>query len=374
MPEDMSPSAEILRIDGQPSANGAEAKGSLVDQQERACDFGCCTFVLDWYRKINARTAANSSLQSESCPKCHGVFSHSSSLLPAIVLGGKDKMGQTIMEIYVCGEDYAIYRSRQGVYIHFADCRVRERQQRANYVEISQKLCRLRFLISQMARWLFAHSRFVKNGGFYDHQIAEALHLALQGKSNEANQILDSGLALAEERITNENRVRYLLACLLIALIPSGAVWALYRSDQIITGQIWVPYLIAAAAGATGAVFSITSRIQDLELKPVAQSVMNYIMGALRVLTGFVAGAIILFIINGTVFGEGVIKIFEAPSMTELTARSWKCIVLVGFLGGFAERLVPSLLKNLQSRVENRPTDEQRGAAPDKEVPNSPNS
>jgi hypothetical protein len=112
---------------------------------------------------------------------------------------------------------------------------------------------------------------------------------------------------------------------------------------------------MAAAAGAAGAVFSIASRIQHLDLKPSIQSVMNYVLGALRVLTGFVAGAIILFIINGTVFGEGVLKIFEGVTeMTALTASNWKSIVLVGFLAGFAERLVPSLLKNLQSGVENQ--------------------
>jgi hypothetical protein len=47
--------------------------------------------------------------------------------------------------------------------------------------------------------------------------------------------------------------------------------------------------------------------------------------------------------------------------------------VLVGFLGGFAERLVPSLLSTLQSRVEKRiaedrannvATEEPKDAAP----------
>lgn len=118
--------------------------------------------------------------------------------------------------------------------------------------------------------------------------------------------------------------------------------------------------------------FSIALRVQDLDLKPFAQSVMNYVMGALRVLTGFVAGATILFIINGTVLGEGIVKVLTSP-MSELSVESWKCIVLVGFLGGFAERLVPSLLSTLQSRVENR-ISEDRGKnvaneAPKEEAP-----
>jgi hypothetical protein len=257
--------------------------------------------------------------------------------------------------MYLSGEDYKIYRTRQGVNVNFADYRWREREQRAFYAEISSDLCQLRFLTNQMARSVFALWDFTKDGGFYDHQIAGAIYLALQGDVEGANNILKTGLILAEHRITNENRVRYLLACLVIGLIPGSVVWALCRNGLIASGQIWVPYLMAAAAGAAGAVFSIASRIQHLDLKPYIQSVMNYVLGALRVLTGFVAGAIILFIINGTVFGEGVIKIFEGVTeMTALTAANWKCIVLVGFLAGFAERLVPSLLKNLQSGVENQ--------------------
>jgi hypothetical protein len=59
--------------------------------------------------------------------------------------------------------------------------------------------------------------------------------------------------------------------------------------------------------------------------------------------------------------------------MSDLSVESWKCIVLVGFLGGFAERLVPSLLSTLQSRVEKRiaedrannvATEEPKDAAP----------
>jgi hypothetical protein len=169
--------------------------------------------------------------------------------------------------------------------------------------------------------------------------------LGLARKVRAANHILNTGLCLAEERVTNKNRVRYLLACFLVGLIPVFGLCLLGWAMRLPLDEVWVPYLMAAAAGAVGAVFSIASRVQDLDIKPFAQSVMNYVMDALRVLTGFVAGAIILLVINGAVFGEGVVtKLLESP-MTEPPARSWTCIVLMGFLGGFAERLVPSLLQ-----------------------------
>jgi hypothetical protein len=249
-------------------------------------------------------------------------------LLPMIVLGAKDKMGQIIQQVYLAGEDYTIYRTRQGVLVNFADCRVREREQRACYAQISEKLCRLRFLTSQMARWPFGLNR---NGGFYDHQIGEAMNLAVQVKKdktggtsdlNKATEILNSGLILADEQVTNENRVRYLIACVLVALVPIITLWLLYRSPPF---KAFMPYMLAAAAGAAGAVFSIAMRAQDLDLKPFAQSVMNYVMGAVRVLTGFVAGAIILFIVNGTVLGTPPVSGSTgwAASATRPPATSW---------------------------------------------------
>ena len=85
----------------------------------------------------------------------------------------------------------------------------REREQRACYAEVAEKLCGLRFLTSQMARWTFGLRPLNRNGGFYDHQIAEAIYLALQKHSDKANRILDDGLELAADRIANENRIRY---------------------------------------------------------------------------------------------------------------------------------------------------------------------
>jgi hypothetical protein len=362
MPDDMPLSANVgaglARLDVTISIVGIEGQSTSFDQPEKSCAFGCCSFVTAWAGKAHAPVA-------EICSKCDGMFSGTTWLLSRIVIGGKDKMGQVVRQLYLSGEDYTIYRTLQGVNVHFADCRARERTQRAKYEKISQKLVRLRFLTGQMAPWAFAPNPFVKRAGFYDHQIAQAIYLALQGKPDEASQILDAGLGLAEDRITNENRVRYLFACLLVGLIPGIALWL----NWLPPGEICAPYLAAAAAGAAGAVFSIALRVQDLNLKPFAQSVMNYVMGALRVLIGFVAGAIILFIINGTIFGEGIVKVFKTISMTELSAESWKCILLAGFLGGFAERLVPSLLKNLQSGVENRVADDRNSGAPGKQLP-----
>jgi hypothetical protein len=314
----------------------------IVQGASAASCFGSCNFVKHWLGKVEGIERAH--LGVEMCDQCQGLFSSGSSLLSQIKVGAQDKMQKTILQVYLAGEDYRIYRTCQGVYVNFADCRLRERKQRKNYAEVCDRLCNLRFLTSQLARWwpFFIQNWLQRSGGFYDHQIAEAIHLALQENVDDANKILDRGLKLAENRLTNENRVRYLFAYLFFALIPAVLLWCLYPRGSTSPPSLWFLFL-AGGAGAIGAVFSIGMRILDLDLHPCQQTVMNYIMGGLRVLIGFTAGALILLLATHTEIGKGIISLFDPPPITD-----WHSIALLGFLGGFAERLVPLLLGKLE--------------------------
>lgn len=321
----------------------------MVQDESTASDFGTCSFVKHWCEKVDRTEPAH--LGVEMCGHCHGLFSQDSSLLSQIKVDAIDKMQQAILQVYLAGEDYKIYRTCQGVHVHFADCRLRERKQRKNYAEVSDRLCYLRFLTSQIARWPFIQNWLQKSGSFYDHQIAEAICLALQENVQETKQILDRGRELAENRLTNENRARYLLSCLLVALIPTVVLWWLYPWASTTPSDLWAVFL-AAGAGATGAVFSIGMRILHLELHPCQQSVMNYIMGGLRVLIGFTAGALILLLVTHTDIGKGITSLLEPPTIAD-----WHSIALLGFLGGFAERLVPLLLGKLEkATVDSKST------------------
>ena len=58
-------------------------------------------------------------------------------------------------------------------------------------------------------------------------------------------------------------------------------------------------------------------RVQNLNLRPCEQSVMNYIMGSLRVLTGFTAGVLLLLLITHTVLGKAIQALFEPESAVD---------------------------------------------------------
>src|SRR6185437_15661756 len=85
------------------------------------------------------------------------------------------------------------------------------------------------------------------------------------------------------------------------------------------------------------------------------RSAMNSAMGAMRVLLGAVAGAMILLICNATIIGEPVVKVLEKFTETDTLAtlgpRNWVWIGMLGVLGGFAERLVPNLLGSAASKA-----------------------
>jgi len=327
-------------------------------------DLGGCEFVERWAKKVNDKTIGPGDV--EICGVCHSLFSADSLLLSQIKVGARDKLEQEILQVYASGEGYKIYRTREGVNVHFADCRRREQKQREKYLSVLGKLCRLRFLASQMGRWPFVLRWLNKTGGFYDHQIAEAICLALEGDAKASDQLLDDGLALAANRLTNENRIRYLAACLAVALLPAALVAWLYLFHQAPHPE-WYSVLLAGATGAIGAAFSITMRVQSLNLHPCEHSVMNYIMGSLRVLTGFTAGILLLLLITHTVLGKAIQALFEPAS-----AVDWQNISLVGFLGGFAERLVPSLLATFERRAGTETGEEPSGSSPGQAAPAPP--
>lgn len=294
--------------------------------------------------------------QRQSCARCAAVFDKDWMPLADLQLGGKDKLGYRVVEVYGRTDEYAVYRSTHGVHVHFADCREREREQRANLMPIQTRLCRLRYLSGQMLWDMLLQGG---QGGFYDHEIAEAIALAIQRRQGDADGILATGEAQATDRLESENRIAYFLACLVSTVLFIGVLLAFGLGAEG-GDRVWRAYAAAAAFGAVGATFSIGARVNDLSLKPCQQSILNYAMGVLRVLIGATAGSLILLICTGSVIGEPVVKVLEKFSgelstLGALSGTTWMWIGLLGLLGGFAERLVPDLLGTAVSKATPQP-------------------
>jgi hypothetical protein len=292
-----------------------------------------------------------------------------------------DKLGNLVQEILWLGTNYAIYRSNKGVYVHFSNCQEEEKNQRKKFTAIAPELCELRYLTTELAtraHWWRSAIRWPgrsapEAGGpsassdrkyaLFEHNMGQALMLRLEdeanpaeadpAKPNPANEIAKQALAMAVQRVTNDNTIRYLIACLACGAVLIAIGFALFWLMTFFGPDAtkWNFYVVAGMFGAIGAVFSIATRLQALELKPCHQSNMNYWMSAIRVGMGVVAAIVLLLLFASTTVGQTIVKQLIGSDMTN--GVPWETAAILGFIAGFAERLVPNLLHQTIDKIES---------------------
>jgi hypothetical protein len=265
-------------------------------------------------------------------------------LLCQLKEGQKDKLEHLVEEIFWIGQQYAVYRSEKGVYVQFSDSPDVEAVQRRRFTAISPELCELRYLTYEMRSHSFR--RLISQtsshpSSLYEHNMAQAVALVMEENADQGRELAKQALKMAVTRVTNDNTVKYLGCCL--------ACWAVFITAGFISlRQLPLEsqahgFVVAAMAGVTGAMFSVATRLQNFQLHPCQQSSMNYLMASTRIGIGFVSGPLLL-LLGLTVLKEPLSGLL--PKMGE-----WQQTAVLGFIGGFAERLVPNLLKRTSSEI-----------------------
>jgi len=274
----------------------------------------------------------------------------------------RDKLGNLVLEIFWLGSDFAIYRTERGVFVHFADCPEEARVQRCNFTEISPELCELRFLTSQMRHvgWLQRFLRrkkivpreenhgdedtsFQEDPGdsLFDHNIAQAIMLAMEGKTPASKRLVKATLSMAVLRATNDNTIRYVMSCVLAAMAVFAASPIVIAGLYYFEAMSLMGYVTASLFGTLGAVFSIITRVQAFEMKPCQQSNMNYWMASTRIGIGVMGGFMLFLIADNTTARN----LFNPDLFGSGALQNWQGAAVIGFLGGFAERLVRTMFK-----------------------------
>jgi hypothetical protein len=278
-------------------------------------------------------------------------------LLGELKAGKSDKLGNKILELLWFGRNYAIYRSAKGVHVHFSDCLEEEKEQRERFTAICPELCELRYLTSKMRSNLFGWRGRFDQSSLYDHNIAQAVMLTMENHVEPAREIAKHALIMAAQRATNDNKLIYVRAAVIcwIVFIITGIIFYHYS-----TSELW-PYVVAAMAGGTGALFSIATRLQEFELRPCDQSNMNKWMSMIRIGVGVIAGASVLILLC---FSDAV----KQPS-SAIAPIPWTVATFLGLIGGFAERLVPSLFRRAVETIESGGTPVLAARAKEKDKP-----
>ena len=258
--------------------------------------------------------------------------------LKDIRVGNKDGRGIPITQIYAAqSEEYVIYQAGE-VMVHFADDPAKEQAQRKAILPVSSARAEVNALVQGLTCREIC-----------DRQLAYALQLALDGDIDGAKGTVAAAKAFVLAKCAARGRFQYLkwsygTAAVLIGLlfVASG-----FYPLQPASSDLW----LAAKAGLVGAAFSIALAIRGRTVALDTDLLDNVTDGTLPLLIGVISAGVLLLL-----FACGIVpslKIGDADFKPN--ALTWEMVLVIGFVGGFLERLVPDLLekKNSQSNGGN---------------------
>jgi hypothetical protein len=274
-----------------------------------------------------------------------------------VKIGASDLTGKLIEEVYIkVRPQYAVYRTADRVVIQYADDETLATEQRRLMSTVNLVRAQISGLICDWAR--SRYKAFKDKSAKYESRVASALILCLEGDGVAALASLnDTKEDIIAER-TSWGRFEYLISASIFSLIAIGVFTVLqhkfFHFPQP-SGNIW----LAARAGTIGAFFSIALGIRDRTVLTNLHRRDNLADGALRILIGIVAAGVLVLMLSS--------KLLPAFRIGDAGISggdiSWQTVLVVGFVAGFLERLVPDLLKQTASTdVEKAPSSDKSAA------------
>ena len=246
-----------------------------------------------------------------------------------IVIGQPDACGEKITRIFHKRSTYAVYGVSGHIRIHFSD----DDEEADRQIVTVSPLFRLRDRLEFLKQDLNCRRD-------YEQQIANAFRIGLQGDVAVAKAILNGAIRNATEKRARIGRIAYLIAA---AAMTGGLALLLCLGSIVLISADYLPLgslVLAAEGGALGAFLSIAMAIRTRTVAPDGHIRTNVADGALRIVIGVLAGgALHLLLTSGFISNP-----FEVTGSTE-TRVLWQAPLILGFIAGFLERLVPDLLE-----------------------------
>ncbi len=258
-----------------------------------------------------------------------------------------DAAGNPVVRVYFkLPPLYGIYQTSSGVAVQYADA-VDKAQEQATSGAILNPLQRQ--IDALIDGW-----RTSKNPADqararrYDERVAVALRLWLLGDTNSALAALELiKQDIADER-TSFARFTYLQAAFLAAfalfviltVLKSPLGGYIFSAE---TKSLW----LAGRAACVGAFFSIAIGIKSRSVLPDLRLRDNVSDAVLRIVIGVIAGGVLLLMLQSGIVGDLQI----GGHAVTADRYSWVLVLMLGFLAGFSERLVPDLLDTALSKT-----------------------
>jgi hypothetical protein len=166
-----------------------------------------------------------------------------------IVKGNQDRDGEIIEFVFFRRVNYAIYRAAGMIRVQCADDEAIGTKQATMISELLALSFRLEDRLTH-----------VDDPRPYHWQIAEALRLGLAGQARAARMVLQAATNKLAAVVTIEQRLKYVVSAGIAAAlcVAAAAIAVLLRLQYLQAASAWDHVLLAAAAGATGALISQT--------------------------------------------------------------------------------------------------------------------
>lgn len=246
----------------------------------------------------------------------------------------KDAAGIAVVDIYAINSPfYAVYRTRVRVMVHFADEQAIAESQRQRLAALAALRGQINSLIDG---WYNSKNPELKNKAEYlDRRVADALITALEGDMTNASDILTE---IRNEVIADrKSRARFLY--LISASIASFLLSSILVLECIIRHSPDTEF--GVAGGILGAFFSISIGIRSRTIRTDLHWSDNASDAVLRIAVGTIAGFVIVCL-----YRVGLVSWLTFPTNI---SSPWMTNFVLGFIGGFSERMIPDLLTKVNS-------------------------
>jgi hypothetical protein len=265
-------------------------------------------------------------------------------LVDNVKIGDNDLTECKIIKIYTkVRPKYAVYRTPDRVAVQFADDEQAASQQRKDMATLNLTRAQITGLIDGWSRskWELFKAKAKK----FEGRVATALVLSLEGDSVAALASLNDTKADIIAERSSWGRFEYLISASVLALLAITVFTFVQKKIYPFStpsGNIW----LAARAGTVGAFFSIALAIRNRTVLTNLYRRDNFADATLRIVIGMIAAGVLILLLGSKLVPD--FKIGDANiSGTDIT---WQTVLVIGFVAGFLERLVPDLLEKAAAR------------------------
>jgi len=270
-----------------------------------------------------------------------------------IAIGALDAAGASILSVYYKQTpDYAVYRTSERVMVHFADDPAEAKAQSTALAQLNPVRGEVNGLIDG---WRSSGDpKKIHKEKLYDRRVADSLIAALQGDLPGAMALMVSTKQDIVDERTSWARFEYLIVASVAAAVIAILGW-LISADwfrQLVDLPSMAQMLgFAAALGAMGAFFSIALGIRSRTVLTDLRFRDNSADAILRLVIGAISAVLLICLVK---LKAVTIGIGDSTLQGSLDGPGLY-ILIVAFVGGFSERMIPDLLGKIAADTAKNP-------------------